>query len=716
MLFYQVILISVIVALIRGGKIQRLADINIQRFWLVFVPAGLTFAGVMIRNHSSESVWVPATIWLNMLVNVAFLAFFWFNRKLSGMKWFLGGWALNIAAIVANAGKMPVSQWAATMVGAGKVEANMVQHALLTSHTKLSFLADIIPAPAPPLITPQVASIGDLLMVVGLFVLVQATMCSPKDKWRPTVLIGTIALIGAGLRMWGLHWGLPNALHNYSYHPDEAFQLGAMAVLNPFRMAFDPNFYNYPSGYMNLGSVVMRVLEAWGLAKTDADAFLIARMVTMVLGAATIPLVYAAGRRLYNETAGILAAVIFAIMPLHIIHSHFATVDVPSAFWVAAALVGASIIVTKPTLKWCLLAGLFAGLAAGTKYNAALVIIPVIVAHIVCESDQSILRKLLSKGFWASIAGFVAGFIVATPGILVCYDAYRKGFDKERTHVATGHGMVFVAKGPGWLDVLTSGFGYGLGVVLLVMTLSAVACAVARRKRADWVLLSYIIPSFLLVAFSEVRFARYIIPMLPAVAILLGRVFEETHSILVEQRVVIMRYVWIALCIGVIGYTTVYALAFDRLFTVTDPRTQAAQWFEKNVPSNTTVAMPTVQWFYSVPLSKGAVQALSVPERYDLMNKSRYRLLTNSEVEWDKSVLTSSKPEYVVISDFEAKDPLRLGDRPAVSYFDELGKSYRRIAQFSSRFYAMGIDFGPTEQLPHDLKYMSPTITVYRRK
>lgn len=187
MLFFQVILISVIVALIRRGSIKRLADVNIRQFWLVFVPAALTFIGVMVRSHSTESVWIPATMWINILLNAAFFAFFWCNRQLPGMKWFLGGWALNFVVIAANAGKMPVSQWAATTAGAGKVEANMVQHTLLTAITKLKFLADIIPAPKPPLFTPQVASIGDVLMVIGLFVLVQVTMCPKKASLPASV-------------------------------------------------------------------------------------------------------------------------------------------------------------------------------------------------------------------------------------------------------------------------------------------------------------------------------------------------------------------------------------------------------------------------------------------------------------------------------------------------------------------------------------------------
>jgi hypothetical protein len=179
-IFLQIGLLSIVVALVRRGKIQHLADMKIERFWLVFVPAALTAVGIILYQRTSVTVWGPATVIINVLVNTAFLAFFWANRRLPGVNWFIGGWALNFMVIAANHSKMPVSQWASSVAGCGRVGENMGQHALLTSSTKLSFLADIIPVPGLHPIMSQVASAGDILMAVGLFLLIQLTMCPRK--------------------------------------------------------------------------------------------------------------------------------------------------------------------------------------------------------------------------------------------------------------------------------------------------------------------------------------------------------------------------------------------------------------------------------------------------------------------------------------------------------------------------------------------------------
>lgn len=538
----------------------------------------------------------------------------------------------------------------------------------------------------------------------------------PEFHFRTAIILILTVFVAAMYRFWGLKWGLPNALHNYSYHPDEVFQVGAMAILNPLRFMFDPQFYSYPSGYMNLGAVVLRVLDGWGVAVGESQAFLVARIITAVMGVLTVPLVYSAGKKLFNRSTGIIAAVVFAVMPLHIVHSHFATVDVTATLWVTAALVGASLILIRPSVKAYLIAGLCAGIAAGTKYNAAIVILPVLVAHFVREDDASVLQRLRKKGLWFSILGAVVGFIAATPGILVKPAEYFNGFNYERSHVATGHGLVFVGKGPGWLDVLSSGFGYGLGVLLLVMTIFAMGSAIARHKRQDWVLLSFIVPSFLIIAFSEVRFARYVIPMLPAVTILIARLMDETYTILVEQRTTFLRCTWVLICAGIISYTAIYAVAFDKLFTAADPRDQAAEWFEKNVPRGTTLGLPTVPWFYSVPLCPGSMVAFSKEDRYKTLSESKYRLITNSNLEFDTDLLKEELPKYVVVSDYESYDPLRLKVKAAEDYFGMLFNDYKKVKVFDNRLYAFGIDFGASDQLPHDLKYMAPTITVYRKQ
>ena len=54
-------------------------------------------------------------------------------------------------------------------------EGRILTHVLIDKSTKLSILSDIIPIPKPYLF-PKIISLGDILIAIGLFVLIQTYM------------------------------------------------------------------------------------------------------------------------------------------------------------------------------------------------------------------------------------------------------------------------------------------------------------------------------------------------------------------------------------------------------------------------------------------------------------------------------------------------------------------------------------------------------------
>ncbi len=544
-----------------------------------------------------------------------------------------------------------------------------------------------------------------------------------KTRADLPVLIGlaVIVAVAAVLRFWALKWGLPNALHDYTYHPDESFQVRSM--LSILSTGLDPGFYNYPSGYMNLGALAIKIANGYGMPMENLYApYLVARVLVAAMGALTVPVVFGIGNRLFGRAVGLLAAAIFALMPLHIVHSHFASVDVPATLWVAAAMLLAAAIYTRPTLSIYIAAGAAAGFAAGTKYNAALVIVPVVVAHFLRQDGSRPLDRVKDSRLWFALVSCVLAFFVATPGWLVWPDRFigdansGSGLLYELHHAATGHGFVFIDRGPGWFDILTNSIGYGLGVFLLVMSMCAVGYALLRRTRADWILLSFLVPYFVMIALSEVRFTRYALPMLPVLAVLVSRMMVGVHTVLVEQEAKFLRWVWVVGCGVVLVYTGVYAAAFLSLFSQPDPREVALHWFEENARPGATVGLPTVPWFYSPPFVPAIVGMPSRMDRYQAMSQSSFRLVTELTREWDPRVITENHPDFVVTSDYEYEDPQRLKLRDYEQFAHELNKNYDDAAVFHKNFSAFGVDFGPTECLPHDMRYMAPTIRVYRNR
>ncbi len=219
------------------------------------------------------------------------------------------------------------------------------------------------------------------------------TKTPPINAAGPLPLVCILALALA-LRLWGITWGLPSATHYFSYHPDESVVLETSSLtMNVFAGRLLPHYYNYPSLQLYLVCFANTLAALFGAVDIVpknfavwypewAKMYLIGRFLTVGMGVGTVWVTYTLGATLWGRRAGLVAALILAVMPLHAQQSHFLTVDVPATFWVMLSLLWSVRLAGDYPQPWkaVLLAGLFAGLATATKYNMALVILPLLVA------------------------------------------------------------------------------------------------------------------------------------------------------------------------------------------------------------------------------------------------------------------------------------------------------------------------------------------------
>jgi hypothetical protein len=160
------IIISIIVGLLRGGNIERLGELGLRALPLVWLAFALRLSvGLLDRRGFAYAAWVLVTAYLLFFVAVGL------NLSAPGMKCFGLGSFLNFLVIALNGGTMPVSPRA--MMMAGITDPPTGTHSLLTAQTRLGFLGDIIPAWTP---FPQVISVGDILIIIGIFMFIQHRM------------------------------------------------------------------------------------------------------------------------------------------------------------------------------------------------------------------------------------------------------------------------------------------------------------------------------------------------------------------------------------------------------------------------------------------------------------------------------------------------------------------------------------------------------------
>jgi hypothetical protein len=179
------ILILTIISIVLLLFTKKTLDISILKleikgYQILILAAVIEIVAEFLYNNILNNK-VIEILSLNWLIYIAIFAVTIINFKKPFMKLFFIGTLLNFIAIISNDFKMPVLvSEILTNSEAKKIYLQTGQdliHSLLTDDTRFKILCDIITLP-PPYPFPKTISIGDILLLSGVFFVWQ----EPENK------------------------------------------------------------------------------------------------------------------------------------------------------------------------------------------------------------------------------------------------------------------------------------------------------------------------------------------------------------------------------------------------------------------------------------------------------------------------------------------------------------------------------------------------------
>jgi len=190
MLYVYIIIISIIIGLLRNGKLSSLSQISLKRIELI-VLACLIQGGIIFLGSKKIKFILDYSSYMIIFSYIVLLLAVWYNKKLKGMKIISLGIVFNFIVIVVNGGHMPVLLSSLYKAGLNDFalvlkEGSYVTHTLITEKTLFRFLADVTPL-SPPFPDPSVVSVGDLLMFYGVFSLIQNAMLKKEQSFNEKI-------------------------------------------------------------------------------------------------------------------------------------------------------------------------------------------------------------------------------------------------------------------------------------------------------------------------------------------------------------------------------------------------------------------------------------------------------------------------------------------------------------------------------------------------
>ena len=413
-----------------------------------------------------------------------------------------------------------------------------------------------------------------------------------------------ILAIAAVARFWAIDFCLPSTL----CRPDEE----AVAAISTyfFTRNFNPHFFDWPSFFFYEVSVALIPLFKLGnilgwyrgekhfveMMRLDpAPVFLTARILSAMAGTATVWFVYRIGKTLAGsgkreagtdgETTGLIAALFLALAFLHARDSHFGVTDITATMLIAVSfLFTLRLAMALQEVPWRATAlavaapAFFAGLATATKYNAVLILLPLLAT--VIKSPKQI-------GIVLGVA--FATFFVASPFVILDYTNSLKSFQEIADHLRNGHA---VDLGRGWWVHLTVSLRYGLGTPLLAAGIAGLGIAVFRRPREGMLLALFPVAYYLSIGAGLTVFARYILPVIPFLCITAAIAVEGFVSITGRG---IVSITWratalaVALTAAIIAPSAWSLFQFDRLLARTDSRVMVEDWVKLHYPNGAVI-------------------------------------------------------------------------------------------------------------------------------
>lgn len=495
------------------------------------------------------------------------------------------------------------------------------------------------------------------------------TWQSGRWKWLAVgiqVVLFLVVVAGVVARLVGLPL----------YTPDSGDEWGN--TIAPFRVLFEhgnPGLFFHPSLYYYVTAAVYAALFAvlkltgavdGSLSMTDLfvldERYFVfaARAVSVLSAALAMWALYALGKSLWDRQAGLMAAALLAVLPLHAVYSEAVRVDslfLPVFIYAFSRIVR---ILQHPDRAAYDKAGFLTGLATGTNYNGAVLALWLIAAHLLQSGDgrandlardpsrQAGDTRSLGRALGLSVVGFVLSspFLFIDFETSIQYIAFISGLSLAQHPGMEGRGFLF------YVEEMARMHPY----LFVVIGLSSLAIAWFGNRTERFVL-SLPVGYLLLFSLVGTKFDRFILPAMALFLLVAGglpfvlaRRFAARRWAAVGSRLVSYALLFVCLATMAPG-----AIPIPQHEMLARPDGVLLAWIERNARPRSNILiesgiLPLIDTTLVPGRFAAAVRGSLVAMRPGLDHEFISAVYVGGRSNYEPGVLAAKRIDYAVIS------------------------------------------------------------------
>jgi len=429
-----------------------------------------------------------------------------------------------------------------------------------------------------------------------------------KAHWHH-VTLALIVGLALFFRLYGINWDQGGL-----FHPDErailfhvtdlSFPTGDLDSLFSADSSLNPGWFPYGSFPLYLLKLTGYLAPPFLEDPSFTKLAIMGRATSAIFDVVTIAFIYLVGARLFGKVAGLLGASLIALSVLHIQQSHFFVTDIMLATFLIVSFFFLTRAMDRGTLKSFGLAALFFGLALATKASAAPFALAFVAAGLLYANragpdgtaPPGRVRQG-AKGLVMAGAVTLVVLFIAQPYAFIDWGTFWgdvgeqsemvrriRDYPYTRQYVDTTPYLYQVKQLTVW------GAGIPAGILLWAGLGFSLVATVWKRSRAHALMLSFVVPYFLLTGSFEVKFLRYLLPITPFLAIMAASLITWSVGWLKQRRWRLGRP---QLLYGLFGLVMIvsllYSVAYVRVYNRPHPATAASEWIRANAEPGATI-------------------------------------------------------------------------------------------------------------------------------
>jgi hypothetical protein len=347
----------------------------------------------------------------------------------------------------------------------------------------------------------------------------------------------------------------------------------------------------------------------------------ISHLISVFMGAGIVVAAYDTGRTLWNHRTGLIAALLTMVSFPMFYYSRTGNVDIPMQFFLALALAFFARILTGGlTVQRAVWLGIFAGLAAGTKEQAAaaFLALPLILLPLHWRKVKDAV-PLRSLAFWkAPVAAGIAVFLAFGfgSGLFISPERFfaHIEFARQRMSELDANSLFFIQAYPRTPEGNLALTRLLTGYLVDIMTLPGLFLAglgLLWIGRKEPLKATFVLPAvtYLLVLFFATHsgMMRYLMPAAYILTFFTARILAGAW----ESRQVVLRTAAVVLALGIFSLNLLRGVDLTYAM-LNDSRYAAAEWMQQNTLSGDRAEYLGISWSLP-PLKEGVTISLAVP-------------------------------------------------------------------------------------------------------